>query len=330
MKKFLKIAILFLLIFVETKTVFAQEPQTKIKWLIDKNIVEGRPIPDSSEKDYALDENIQRAEFTKLIVYTIGRENEKPEKKLEFKDVSEDYWAKNYIKIATSPYREYALMEGYPDQSFYPEKDISYAEICAILVRAVKSDLNNEMIKKAVWPDSYLNWAKVEGILDGVEFSNADDFADRKDAFIMIYNAMNNKKSESNFENEPAKRGKSFDWVYNTMEIEGRVEKPNEAVKIKPKYSIVLGNGQAEFLTDTTEDTSGMGISQGGSESLILKFNEKTWPYKEYKDVRISDDQGRDLQLKKDQSLYEITVTIPNLEKVIQGKSVKYDLKLQY
>lgn len=334
MKKFLRNTLALVLIFAITGTCFASSGEDeKIKWLIEKNIVEGRPISGSPEKDYALFENIHRAEFTKLIVYTIGKENlaaENKDKESKFKDVSKDYWANGYIQVAVSDYRDYSLMEGYPDGNFLPERNITYAEICAILVRAVKSDFNKDMMKNAIWPDTYLNFAKVQGILDGVEFSDANKSATRRDAFLMIYNAMNKKPSDSGkVEVDPATRGKSFDWIYNTMQTQGKVKNESKDLKIKPQYSISLGNGEATFFTNTNKDTSGMGIFQGGSESLILKFNERTWPYNEFRNVNVLDDGGKVLETSVNYQTLEITVKIPNLESVINGNNVTYKLELE-
>ncbi len=169
----------------------------KVQYLIDEKIVEGRTTDEEGIVDFALDKTLTRAEVTKLIVHILNLKDLAESIKgsiRAFSDVDNNHWANGYISAVTTKNEKIAygrrIIAGYPDGKFIPEKDISYNEMAAMLVRIVKSDLTEEMERDAIWGTSYLNWAKELGILEDVTIENSNKSINRRDAFIMVYNTL--------------------------------------------------------------------------------------------------------------------------------------------
>ena len=163
----------------------------KIQYIIDKKFVEGY-----EDGSYGLDKNIKRSEITRLLVLANG--NEELSKQLQgamqvYNDVKPEHWANGVITVGTtvpSDANGIAMLAGYPDGSFKPENDVTYAELAKMLVVLAKKDLTADMVKNAVWATSWMTWAAQLGILDDVDVKDSNMAANRADAFTMIYNAL--------------------------------------------------------------------------------------------------------------------------------------------
>lgn len=163
----------------------------KIQYIIDKKLVEGY-----EDGTYGLDKNIKRSEITRLLVLANG--NEALAKQLQgsmkiYSDVDAKHWANGVISVGTtvpSDANGIAMLAGYPDGSFKPENDVTYAELAKMLVVLAKKDLTADMVKNAKWATSWMTWAAQLGILDDVNVVDSNKAANRADAFTMIYNAL--------------------------------------------------------------------------------------------------------------------------------------------
>lgn len=163
----------------------------KIQYVIDKKLVEGY-----EDGTYGLDKNIKRSEITRLLVLANG--NEELSKQLQgsmkiYSDVDAKHWANGVISVGTtvpSDANGIAMLAGYPDGSFKPENDVTYAELAKMLVVLAKKDLTADMVKNAKWATSWMTWAAQLGILDDVNVVDSNKAANRADAFTMIYNAL--------------------------------------------------------------------------------------------------------------------------------------------
>ena len=163
----------------------------KIQYIIDKKLVEGY-----EDGTYGLDKNIKRSEITRLLVLANG--NEELAKQLQgsmkiYSDVDAKHWANGVISVGTtvpSDANGIAMLAGYPDGSFKPENDVTYAELAKMLVVLAKKDLTADMVKNAKWATSWMTWAAQLGILDDVNVVDSNKAANRADAFTMIYNAL--------------------------------------------------------------------------------------------------------------------------------------------
>ena len=163
----------------------------KIQYVIDKKLVEGY-----EDGSYGLDKNIKRSEITRLLVLANGQED--LAKRLQgsmkiYNDVDVKHWANGVISVGTtspSDANGLPMLAGYPDHSFKPERDVTYAELAKMLVVLVKEDLTKDMHDHAIWATDWMRWAALLGITDGVTIENSDKAANRADAFTMVYNAL--------------------------------------------------------------------------------------------------------------------------------------------
>lgn len=194
---------------VEVKKVTGKS--NKIQYLVDNKFVEGRKVnEDPKNNDLALDKNIRRSEITKLLVYAIGEQSlaEKVKSVKIYTDVDASHWANGVIIVGSttpSPANGLYFLNGYPDKSFKPEKDVTYAELAKMLVVLVKKDLTQAMYDNANavnWPSQWITWAAELGILEDIKVEDFNKAANREDAFVMLYNALYSmkyiKKSHSN------------------------------------------------------------------------------------------------------------------------------------
>ncbi|NLL70915.1 MAG: S-layer homology domain-containing protein [Epulopiscium sp.] len=106
-----------------------------------------------------LDQNINRAEMTVLLLRVLGHEESIVigAEKQQFQDVSSSYWGKPWIQKAA----QLQLIQGYPGRTFRPVQPISYAETIALMVRVLKREEQLE----GEWPINYMNRGKELGIV---------------------------------------------------------------------------------------------------------------------------------------------------------------------
>jgi len=152
--------------------------------------------PDGS---LGLDRNITRAEMTVVLseMYGMGQASEilknVPSK---FSDVATGAWYTGYINLA----QQQGWVSGYPDGSFKPNANVSYAEAITMIVNLLgygKGEL------PGTWPLNYVVQATDLGITSGVTYS-ANSPAPRGDVFVMASKALDKEmvswsKDESEF-----------------------------------------------------------------------------------------------------------------------------------
>lgn len=161
----------------------------KIETLQKAGIITG--YPDGS---LGLDKPITRAEIAVILTKIKGELIEKNDQQI-FNDVGKGHWAKFYVENASqikNPQGISAIV-GYPDGSFKPSNQITYAEILKILVAASKPDLTSADVAESTWPSSWIAWANSMGIIgpnSGIENPEPNKFAPRGHVFTMVYNAM--------------------------------------------------------------------------------------------------------------------------------------------
>ena len=211
----------------------------KIQYVIDKKLVEGY-----EDGTYGLDKNIKRSEITRLLVLANG--NEELSKQLQgsmkiYSDVDAKHWANGVITVGTtvpSDANGIAMLAGYPDGSFKPENDVTYAELAKMLVVLAKKDLTADMVKNAKWASDWMTWAAQLGILNDVNVTDSNKAANRADAFTMIYNALYTMKE---FKRVPANetRGIISNFTKDTLTL-------NQDSKMEYKVT-----GDTVFVTGT-------------------------------------------------------------------------------
>ncbi len=140
---------------------------------------------------FKLDNPVSRTEIATIVDRASGLEgaaklagNTKP----AFKDVNASHhWAWGYINTAVSN----GIVNGYPNKTFKPTGNVTFAEASAMFVRA----LGYEPSVGGAWPTNYLSKAAQIGVLDGVS-AEPNAAATRGQIAIMMDNALDIKMME--------------------------------------------------------------------------------------------------------------------------------------
>ncbi|WP_099189045.1 S-layer homology domain-containing protein [Tepidibacter mesophilus] len=131
---------------------------------------------------------VTREQFAKILVETLGIGNSvaKANGVTNFNDVESSRWSSGYINVAV----ERGLIKGYPDGTFKPAAEVSYAEAITMLVRAL--GYKDELLKGS-WPENYISKATDVKITSDVKFTSATEKADRGAVALLVNNTLNAK-----------------------------------------------------------------------------------------------------------------------------------------
>ncbi|MGI5963785.1 MAG: S-layer homology domain-containing protein [Lawsonibacter sp.] len=99
-----------------------------------------------------------------------------------FKDVKQDHWASEYIRLAL----EQGWMSGYVDGTFRPEQSITLEEACTALLRLLGYDSSQ---LAGSFPSAQLSKARAIGLLDGVSAVQGQAIT-RQDCVELFYNLL--------------------------------------------------------------------------------------------------------------------------------------------
>lgn len=156
----------------------------KVDWLINEGLITG--YPDGS---YGLNNTITRAEVSTILTRFLEREDVSEVLKTvqgKFIDVLPSHWANGYINFANSM----GYVNGYPDYSFRPGNNITYAEMIKILVMINGGIQNAADYQGESWATPYIIKAIESGIMNGIVIPDEgySSYASRGNVFEMIYN----------------------------------------------------------------------------------------------------------------------------------------------
>ncbi|MBP3360632.1 MAG: S-layer homology domain-containing protein [Clostridia bacterium] len=144
------------------------------------SVVEG-----GEDGELRLDDNITRAEFTKIVSRLLNYSDEDcgifPE--AGFKDVPQSHWAMPYISLAVS----LGLINGDGTGNFNPESYITPEQASKILVLALGFGSFAE--DEGGYPSGYTSYAGKLGLYKGVD-SAPGSAMKRRDVFKMVYNSL--------------------------------------------------------------------------------------------------------------------------------------------
>ena len=158
-------------------------------------------IGGTSASTFSPNGTLSRAQFCKMAVVLLGRENEEPlyRNRTIFPDVKSSHWARGYINLAVSvdvggstgengqTTGGVKLIRGMADGTFQPDRAITYAEAVTILMRVLGySDTDAGMN----WPTGYLQLAAKLGVTDGLSGLSANSSLTRAQAATMFYQAL--------------------------------------------------------------------------------------------------------------------------------------------
>lgn|GEM_PF-715265 len=128
---------------------------------------------------------ITRAEAAKLIVSIIGRND--LARSLDSAPAFPDtlgHWANGYIAAA----RAGGIISGYPDGTFKPQNQVTYAEMAKMLLEAA----GQGPVLGMSWPSNYMSAAQARGLFTGIPGYGADSQAIRGDCAMMIAHTVRN------------------------------------------------------------------------------------------------------------------------------------------
>lgn len=129
------------------------------------------------------DQPITRAEFSKIVVAVLGLSDaaKMSVANTKFTDVKADNWASGYINVGV----DQNLFKGYTDGTFKPDRNVSQAEVLAVLIRA----LGYDPTVTGSWPANYVVKAYDLSLTKGVTVS-ATSAATRGQVALLTDNAL--------------------------------------------------------------------------------------------------------------------------------------------
>lgn len=106
---------------------------------------------------------VTKEQFVRVVIKTIGSETLAKETKYVrfFDDIGSDRWSSPYITYSVNE----GIIIGNGTGNFNPDKEITFAEASTILVNGLKV-----RGVTGVWPESYIEEARKQGLLDGINF----------------------------------------------------------------------------------------------------------------------------------------------------------------
>lgn len=128
-----------------------------------------------------LQNNITRAEICTLIIKAVGKP-QNIEIVNKFSDMKETHWAYGTVNLAA----ELGFINGYPDGTFGPSSNITYAECSAILVNVLgrKDELTG------AWPDNVTDKASELGLTKDLDTLKSSHKMTRGEVSIMLVNSL--------------------------------------------------------------------------------------------------------------------------------------------
>ncbi len=143
-----------------------------------------------------LEDPIKRSEtaiiVSKAVVSGGNTDMEAVEKEIElsryqsrFSDVPTSYRSNPYINVAVQK----AIVNGYPDNTFRPDRDIKYSEVITMMVGI----LGEKPTPGVKYPDNYIGKARELGLLEGINVNYVGQ-AQRQGVFELLYNTITNNK----------------------------------------------------------------------------------------------------------------------------------------
>lgn len=137
------------------------------------------------------EKQLTRAQFCKMATYAMDGKNELGMYRTVtiFPDVKPSHWASSYINLAA---KGKAVIAGYPDGKFYPERIVTVGQAVTILLRLL--GYKDEDVG-GVWPDSYMAVGAIAGLTEGVS-ANGNAALTRDQAAKLFLNLLTAEKKD--------------------------------------------------------------------------------------------------------------------------------------
>jgi hypothetical protein len=227
-----------------------------VDYLSDQGIVSGYP-----DGTYKPTNPIVRAEVAALIIkayaqldYSITR--------TQFSDAN-NHWAMAYIGTIS----KLGLVSGYPDGTFKPDRQVSYAELFTILINSMglKSQLDNSLN----WPLNYTKLAGERGLTVGLSTTNWNSLANRGDVAIALYNSLMQGREDISITRGTAKtfRYNAENEIVYTTEFYKNI---NDTARIEVSIEHEMLDEDANIVL-TTQMTAGIVTFKTVSQNVVIK-----------------------------------------------------------
>jgi len=163
-----------------------EHPETylpAINYLSENGIINGY-----ADNNFKPTNKIKRAEFAKII--SLAENLKLKENNIKKFEDSNEHWALEFIDLAASN----GLLKGYEDNTFKPEKEITYGELATIMLRTL--GIYEVAEENVNWPDDYMKMANQLGLFDGVATNDliGSNPARRDNVALVVYNTIQYKK----------------------------------------------------------------------------------------------------------------------------------------
>ena len=157
-----------------------------------------------SDKAFNPERTITRAEFAKMIVEASLTNAEInaliiDDSECNFKDVSKNEWYYKYVVAATN----YGFTKGYEDNTFRPNKEVTYEEVSKMLMKALGHTYLVETDPRG-WSAEYMEKLYSLNIADDTTKFKKTDKATRGNIAIMLWNTLTNNVWEKIYLNDVA------------------------------------------------------------------------------------------------------------------------------
>jgi len=175
---------------------------------------------------------------------------------VSFRDVGEGYWAKKPIEHTGTV----GLIQGYPDQTFRPDKDLTRAELATILVRTKGASVISgtplkvfKDVKTSHWAAGYIEVAKRMGLIQGYPNGkfNPNSKVTKAEAIVIL--ARYDKLPTYAVENKPYADVKINHWAAGYIQAakEAHMLDYVKDVKIRPSEDVTRAES-VEMMSHTS------------------------------------------------------------------------------
>ena len=150
-----------------------------INTLADFDIIKGYP-----DGTFQPDNAVTRAEFTSLVMRTLGLGDIVGSAESPFSDVPANHYALDNIKVAY----DMGIILGMGDGTFMPDERVTYEQAVKMIVAAL--GFTESANQKGGYPLGYISVASEKGITDGVTVNSNSDPAVRGVIAQLLYNSL--------------------------------------------------------------------------------------------------------------------------------------------
>ncbi len=246
---------------------------------------ENKIIEGYGDGTFRSDASITRAEFAKILSY----EDADNDAEADFPDLSSEHWAKKAIDRLYGNKR----IEGYPDGTFAPDKEITRAEAVKILNGVYERTMSKDKLNE------------VDTDNDTKQF---DDLDDRHWGYYNMVGATNNYQSEGKGDSENVVKIVSPEKLkradYYMVSQEKALKKLG--LKVKPQSTVTFGWTDALTLIESGAKIAGIPDDHHIDEAILDKY------------THISDEEGNidfeKLEELKPSSAFSSEESIKNIE----------------